>query len=651
MGHALADRFPGLRLPTVNLDASTGFSVVLLTGAAAGFALMRLLLGLGEAGNFPASIKTVAEWFPKKERALATGIFNSGQQRRRAARRRSRALDHAPLGLAVGLHRHRARRAVLGLLVARVYRPPERTPDALAAAELAYIRSDPPERRRLPCRGRGSSRIGRPGPSPSASSCTDPIWWFYLFWLPDFFSRNHGLDLKSMGLPLVAIYLLADVGSIGGGWLSSTLIKRGWSVNARPQDGHARLRAWPSCPSSSPPRPGACGWRCCLVRLAAAAHQGWSANLYTLASDMFPRRAVGSVVGFGGMAGAVGGMFISIVVGRDPAAHEKLHLHLLYRRLRLPGRSRHHAHPGPEADTSRPWRRGGFRGMRPSSTTTSCSRPTSPRDLYHRFAARPADHRLSLPPAAARRSRADHRFRILTEIWLDGDHYKWRAMRANGVAERFCTGDATDWEKFEAWARTVPATLRNPLYHWTHLELKKPVRHRRSADPNDGARDLRPLQRAAAAGPTSSTQGLLRQFRWRSSARRTIPPTRSRHTSARPRDGPDTRVVPTWRPDAALAIERSARVQRLGGGLESRGGDVDHDASTRFLRRARPAPPRLSRRSAAAPPIMAWSRFYADAVDRRRGRGGRSTALRARPRPRARGGAAATSRRCCTASP
>jgi ACS family hexuronate transporter-like MFS transporter len=143
---------------------------------------------------------------------------------------------------------------------------------------------------------------------------TDPIWWLYLFWIPDFLQRNHGLDLKSLGLPIVVIYLIADVGSIGGGWLSSRLISSGWSINA------ARKGAMLVCALCVVPIIFAANasnlWvAVTLVGIAAAAHQGWSANLFTFSSDMFPRRAVGSVVGFGGMAGAIGGMLIAKTTG------------------------------------------------------------------------------------------------------------------------------------------------------------------------------------------------------------------------------------------------------------------------------------------------------------------------------------------------
>jgi ACS family hexuronate transporter-like MFS transporter len=312
VGHAVADRLPWLKLPTINLDATTGLSVVLLTGAAAGFALMRFLLGLGEAGNFPASIKTVAEWFPRKERALATGIFNSGTNVGALVT----PLVVPWITLNWGWRWAFVATGLTGFFWVvwwlRAYRTPEDHP-RLSRAELAYIRSDPVEKLTpipwsslLPHRQTWAFALGK--------FMTDPIWWLYLFWIPDFLSRNHGLDLKSIGLPLVVIYLVADVGSIGGGWLSSALIKRGWSVNA------ARKTAMLLCALAVVPiifasRAASLWMAVSLVALAAAAHQGWSANLFTLTSDMFPRRAVGSVVGFGGMAGAVGGMLISIVVG------------------------------------------------------------------------------------------------------------------------------------------------------------------------------------------------------------------------------------------------------------------------------------------------------------------------------------------------
>ena len=286
--------------------------MITLAGAAAGLALARFALGLGEAGSFPASIKTVAEWFPKKERALATGIFNSGTNVGALVT----PLVVPFLVKYYGWQWAFVLTGVLGFLWVgwwlAVYRPPEGHP-RLKPAELAYIRSDPADpvikiawRKLLPHRQTWAFALGK--------FMTDPVWWLYLFWIPDFFYRNHQLDLKKIGLPLVIIYLVADIGSIGGGWLSGRFIKLGWSHN------RARKMAMLICALAVVPVMFAGKvsnlWAAvALVSLAAAAHQGWSANLFTLTSDMFPRKAVGSVVGIGGMAGAVGGMFIAMLVG------------------------------------------------------------------------------------------------------------------------------------------------------------------------------------------------------------------------------------------------------------------------------------------------------------------------------------------------
>ena len=307
--HGAADWLPWLRIPTLSIDPP---AVVFLGGATAGLALSRLVLGLGEAGNFPASIKAVAEWFPKKERALATGIFNSGTNIGALVT----PLVVPWITLAYGWQWAFVITGVLGFgwviwwFVS--FRDPEMHP-GVNAAELAIIQSDPVEKtaaipwsRLLPHRQTWAFAAGK--------FLTDPIWWLYLFWVPDFLNKNHGLDLKTMGLPLVVIYLVADIGSIGGGWLSSHLMARGWSTNA------ARKLAMLVCAVAVVPMLFAAQaknlWVAVgLVSLAAAAHQGWSANLFTLTSDMFPRRAVGSVVGIGGMAGSVGGMLIALVVG------------------------------------------------------------------------------------------------------------------------------------------------------------------------------------------------------------------------------------------------------------------------------------------------------------------------------------------------
>ena len=278
----------------------------------AGFSAARFALGLGEAGNFPASIKAVAEWFPKKERALATGIFNAGTNVGVLVA----AAIVPPIALKYGWRWTFIVTGLVGFVWIALwlifYRRPEDHP-RLSKSELAYIRSDAEEvetkipwKRLLPHRQTWAFAIGK--------FMTDPIWWIYLFWLPDFLKKSYAIDLKNVGLPLITVYLIADIGSVAGGWLSSSLIKRGVSIN------RARKTAMLICALAVVPVMFAAKasnvWiAVLLVGLAAAAHQGWSANLFTTTSDMFPRRAIGSVVGIGGMAGAIGGMLVSKIVG------------------------------------------------------------------------------------------------------------------------------------------------------------------------------------------------------------------------------------------------------------------------------------------------------------------------------------------------
>lgn len=276
------------------------------------FALVRFALGLGEAGGFPASVKAVSEWFPKRERALATGIFNAGSN--------VGALITPiliPL-IVVGLGWEWAfiLTGAVGFLwlVAwlAIYRRPNEHP-RVGAAELAHIESDP-----VDPPGKVSWRFVATRRETWAfllgKFLTDPVWWLFLFWLPDFFAKTYDLDILSFGPPLVAVYLLADVGSVGGGWLSSRLIAGGWSVN------RGRKTAMLICAVCVTPISVAIFAQDLLVAvavigLAAAAHQGWSANLFTLVSDVFPRRAVATVVGFGAAGGAIGGMFIAKFAG------------------------------------------------------------------------------------------------------------------------------------------------------------------------------------------------------------------------------------------------------------------------------------------------------------------------------------------------
>jgi ACS family hexuronate transporter-like MFS transporter len=292
-------------VPVSALFAAIGLKY---SASVAGFIAARFTLGLGESGAFPSSIKAVAEWFPKSDRAFATGVFNAGTNVGAiitplvvpwiTLRFGWRAAFFVTSGLSV----------VWLALWWTFYDRPDRHPRC-SPAELAYIRSDPQEETRsvswrtlLPHRQTWAFAV--------AKLLTDPIWWLYLFWVPDFFSRTHRLSLVSIGPPIIAIYLMADVGSIGGGWLSSALIRRGWSINA------GRKTAMLICacavvPIVFAPRVSSEWAAVALIGLAAAAHQGWSANLFTLASDLFPRQAVGSVVGVGGTAGAIGGMAIA----------------------------------------------------------------------------------------------------------------------------------------------------------------------------------------------------------------------------------------------------------------------------------------------------------------------------------------------------
>ena len=175
------------------------------------------------------------------------------------------------------------------------------------------------------------------------------------------------------------------------------------------------------------------------------------------------------------------------------------------------------------------------------------------RDLYHRYVEHLPiiDYHCHLPVAHIARN---HQFRSIAEIWLEGDHYKWRAMRTNGVDERYCTGDASDWEKFEAWARTVPATMRNPLYHWTHMELKRPFGITELLSERN-ARSIYDRCNALLRQPEFSTQGLLRQFGVALVGTTDDPADSLEHHQALAKTDGDVRVVPTWRPDAAMRGE------------------------------------------------------------------------------------------------
>ena len=276
------------------------------------FGVARFCLGIGESGNFPAALKAVSEWFPKKERALATGLFNSGTN--------VGALI-APIAVPwIAIHwGWRWAFVFTGFFSATwvvvwlaVYRRPQEKP-GVTPAELAYIQSDPPE---------STARVPWLSLLPHrqawafilAKFMTDPIWWFLLFWLPKFLNSQHGLTLSKLGLPLVIIYQMATIGSITGGWLSGAFLKRGWQAN-RARKTAMLIFALAVAPVVLAARASSLWTAVWLIGLAVAGHQGWSANLFTTASDMFPKRAVASVVGLGTGAGGLGGYLIAKLAG------------------------------------------------------------------------------------------------------------------------------------------------------------------------------------------------------------------------------------------------------------------------------------------------------------------------------------------------
>ncbi|WP_394842769.1 MFS transporter [Pendulispora brunnea] len=276
------------------------------------FTAARMALGVGEGGGFPAGIKAVTEWFPKKGRAFATGLFNAGTNIGAILT----PLIVPYITLRWGWPACFIVTGVVALLWLPIwlffYRRPAEHP-RVTREELAYIQQDPPD----PVEKIGWLRLLRVKETWAfalGKFLIDPIWWMFLFWLPDFLNKRHGLNLKSFGPPLVVIYLLSDVGSIGGGWLSSQMMKRGLSMN------RARKTAMLICAFCAIPVGFAAFaenlWVAVgIIGLATAAHQGFSANLYTLPGDVFPRAAVGSVVGIGGMLGAFGGMAMAKYAG------------------------------------------------------------------------------------------------------------------------------------------------------------------------------------------------------------------------------------------------------------------------------------------------------------------------------------------------
>jgi len=284
-----------------------------LANTVAEFGIARTFLGLGESGNFPAAIKTTAEWFPQSERSLATGIFNSGTN----VGVITASLLVPWVTIHYGWH---AAFLVTGLFSSlwillwySKYRKPTDNP-TLTGAELRHIYEEAAEKMGPSTPWVKLLGLRQTWAFTIAKFLTDPIWWFYLYWLPSFFSARFHLNLSHLGLPLVIVYNASTIGSIGGGWLPAPFRRLGLStVNARLVTMllFACLVAPVFLINYLHSEWAAIG----LLSLAAAAHQGWSANLFTTASDMFPRSAVGSVTGIGGMAGSVGGFLLANYAG------------------------------------------------------------------------------------------------------------------------------------------------------------------------------------------------------------------------------------------------------------------------------------------------------------------------------------------------
>ena len=265
-----------------------------------GFSLARALLGVSESAIFPGSIKAIAEWFPQRERALATGIFNAGT---------NTGAILTPLlvpwiALTWGWQWAFVATGALGLLWLALwfalYRDASRTMEEQQAQR-------PPLTRLFARRQTWAFIVGK--------FMADPVWWFYLYWLPKFLDAKYGVKLAQVAAPLIVVYLIADAGSVGGGWFSSALIKRGWTVN-RARKTAMLTMALLIVPTTLVSRAPTMWTAVLIVGVALAAHQAWSANVYTLASDMFPKSAVGSVVGIGAFGGAMGGVLFQRITGR-----------------------------------------------------------------------------------------------------------------------------------------------------------------------------------------------------------------------------------------------------------------------------------------------------------------------------------------------
>jgi len=286
-----------------------------LVSSTLGFGSVRALLGFGESGNFPTAIRAVTEWFPKKERALATGIFNAGANIGAVV-----APAIIPwIAVNYGWKEAFVWTGAIGfiwLIFWLVFYQVPAKKKNLSKEEFTYIHSDDggtilPQQK---VTWRKLFVVRQTWAFVFGKLLTDPVWWFFLFWLPSYFSTTYHLDLKNIGLPLIVVYTATSIGSVGGGWLSSWLIKKGWPV-ARARKTSMFIFAICVLPVVLIQYMHNMWVIVAVISLAAACHQAWSANIYTVASDMFPKNAISSVIGIGGMAGSVGGILFPFLVG------------------------------------------------------------------------------------------------------------------------------------------------------------------------------------------------------------------------------------------------------------------------------------------------------------------------------------------------
>jgi MFS transporter, ACS family, hexuronate transporter len=283
-----------------------------LATSVSGFILVRFALGLGESGNYPAAIKTIAEWFPKRERALAAGIINAGT---------NVGATITPIAVPVIYQYHGWQAAFLatglgGLVWILLWWPIYRRPREhawLSQPELDFIESDPPDPPQK-IAWRDLLHYRQVWAFAIAKFMTDSVWWFFLFWFPPFMAEQFDVNIKTIGWPMITVYLMADIGSVAGGWQSSWLLGRGWSHNAARK---IAMLTFALCvvPVAAAPLVSEKWVAVFLIGMAAGSHQGFSANLFTINSDMFPRKAIGSIIGIGGFAGAIGGFTLQLCAG------------------------------------------------------------------------------------------------------------------------------------------------------------------------------------------------------------------------------------------------------------------------------------------------------------------------------------------------